>query len=104
VKQEKGSYTSSRLVHFSEVGSPTSYCGVFIAGPYPHWALMGTRGDLKIHPMSIDGPIKCFAPFDNVNCPKGFLYFNGKEEMRICLFPSQLNYDCPWPTRKVRTY
>lgn len=26
--------------------------------------------------MGIDGPIDSFAPFHNVNCPRGFLYFN----------------------------
>ena len=26
--------------------------------------------------MSIDGAVTCFASFHNVNCPKGFLYFN----------------------------
>lgn len=26
--------------------------------------------------MSIDGPIESFSPFHNINCPKGFLYFN----------------------------
>ena len=28
--------------------------------------------------MNIDGAVTCFAPFHNVNCPKGFLYFNKK--------------------------
>ena len=37
---------------------------------------MTTRGSLRIHPMIIDGPITCFSSFHNVNCPKGFLYFN----------------------------
>lgn len=49
---------------------------VFICGPYPHWLFMTQRGSLRIHPMGIDGAITCFAPFHNVNCPKGFLYFN----------------------------
>ena len=26
--------------------------------------------------MNIDGPVLSFAPFRNVNCPQGFLYFN----------------------------
>lgn len=26
--------------------------------------------------MTIDGPIESFSPFHNINCPKGFLYFN----------------------------
>jgi hypothetical protein len=49
---------------------------VFFCGPYPHWIFMTTRGSLRIHPMIIDGPITCFSSFHNVNCPKGFLYFN----------------------------
>lgn len=31
---------------------------------------------MRLHPMSIDGPIESFSPFHNINCPKGFLYFN----------------------------
>lgn len=37
---------------------------------------MTGRGALRLHPMGIDGPIDSFAPFHNVNCPRGFLYFN----------------------------
>ena len=49
---------------------------VFLCGPAPHWLLLSARGALRLHPMAIDGPIDSFAPFHNVNCPKGFLYFN----------------------------
>lgn len=49
---------------------------VFICGPSPHWMLVTSRGALRLHPMSIDGPIESFSPFHNINCPKGFLYFN----------------------------
>lgn len=49
---------------------------VFICGPSPHWLLVTGRGALRLHPMGIDGPIDSFAPFHNVNCPRGFLYFN----------------------------
>lgn len=49
---------------------------VFICGPSPHWLLVTARGALRLHPMSIDGPVDSFAPFHNINCPKGFLYFN----------------------------
>lgn len=38
--------------------------------------LVTSRGALRLHPMSIDGPIESFSPFHNINCPKGFLYFN----------------------------
>ena len=37
---------------------------------------MTSRGCLNAHPMTIDGAVPCFVPFHNVNCPKGFLYFN----------------------------
>lgn len=57
--------------------SPHSACPqVFICGPSPHWLLVTGRGALRLHPMGIDGPIDSFAPFHNVNCPRGFLYFN----------------------------
>lgn len=38
--------------------------------------------------MGIDGPIDSFAPFHNVNCPRGFLYFNrqvGRPQGSCCL-------------------
>ena len=37
---------------------------------------MTSRGQLCLHPMYIDGPVYAFAPFDNINCSNGFLYFN----------------------------
>lgn len=49
---------------------------MFICGPSPHWMLVTSRGAMRLHPMSIDGAIESFSPFHNINCPKGFLYFN----------------------------
>lgn len=77
------------------------YEGVFLCGPYPHWLMLTSRGELRTHPMPIDGPVPCFAAFHNVNCPQGFLYFNKKGELRICVLPTHLSYDAPWPVRKV---
>ena len=37
---------------------------------------MTSRGELRFHPMTIDGRLRSFASFNNVNCPQGFLYFN----------------------------
>jgi len=79
----------------------SGYSGVFVCGPSPHWIMMTPRGMLRIHPMSIDGPVTCFTPFHNVNCPKGFLYFNQQGELRICVLPTHLSYDAAWPVRKV---
>lgn len=70
--------------------------------------------------MVIDGEVLSFAPFNNVNCPQGFLYFNKKvitcennyccklmftllfqSELRIGVLPTHLSYDATWPVRKV---
>ncbi|XP_015127450.1 cleavage and polyadenylation specificity factor subunit 1 [Diachasma alloeum] len=88
----------SMMRYFSNIAG---YNGVFICGDYPHWIFLTSRGELRTHPMGIDGPIGSFTPFNNVNCPQGFLYFNRKEELRICVVPTHLSYDAPWPVRKV---
>ncbi|CAH1778692.1 unnamed protein product [Owenia fusiformis] len=93
-EKEQGKY----LTQFTDV---SGYNGVFVSGPCPYWLIMTTRGSLRCHPMSIDGWITCFAPFHNVNCPKGFLYFNRQDELRISVLPTHLSYDAPWPVRKV---
>ncbi|XP_067007220.1 cleavage and polyadenylation specificity factor subunit 1 isoform X2 [Anabrus simplex] len=87
-----------QLRYFSNIAG---YNGVFICGPYPHWLFLTSRGELRTHLMGIDGAVTCFAPFHNVNCPQGFLYFNKKAELRICVLPTHLSYDAPWPVRKV---
>lgn len=51
--------------------------------------------------MTIDGSIESFSPFHNINCPKGFLYFNKQGELRISVLPTYLSYDAPWPVRKI---
>ena len=88
----------SSLRYFHDIAS---YEGVFLPGPYPHWLFLTSRGELRTHPMSIDGSVTTFAPFHNINCPQGFLYFNRKAELRICVLPAHLSYDAPWPVRKV---
>ena len=79
----------------------SGYSGLFLSGLYPTWFIMTSRGELRQPEMSIDGAVKCFAPFHNMNCPKGFLYFNEDEDLRISVLPTQVSYDAPWPLRKV---
>ncbi len=74
-KKESMSAPRSSLRFFRDI---SGYEGVFVSGPYPHWLMLTARGELRCHPMSIDGSVSCFAPFHNVNCPNGFLYFNRK--------------------------
>ncbi|ESO86522.1 hypothetical protein LOTGIDRAFT_128853 [Lottia gigantea] len=93
----KKSFVQS-LRYFDDV---SGYAGVFVCGAYPHWLFMTTKGELRVHPMNIDGYVVCFTQFNNVNCPKGFLYFNTQNEMRICILPTHVTYDAPWPVRKL---
>lgn len=86
------------LRSFSKVAG---HNGVFICGQNPHLVLLTVRGELRCHPLHIDGPITCFAPFHNINCSQGFLYFNSEHKLRICILPTHLSYDEPWPLRKV---
>lgn len=79
----------------------SGYNGVFVCGRRPHWVFMTARGELRAHPMLGDGRIYSFATFHNVNCAKGFLFFNKYGELRICTLPTHLSYDSPWPIRKV---
>ena len=75
------------MSQWPDLGSGQGLEGVFICGPYPHWLILTGRGELRTHPMPIDGSIPCFAAFHNVNCPQGFIYFNRKSELRICILP-----------------
>ena len=90
--------SKNQLRHFHDIAG---YEGVFVCGPYPHWLMLSGRGELRTHPMPIDGSIPCFAAFNNVNCAQGFIYFNRKSELRISALPTHLSYDAPWPVRKV---
>uniref|UniRef100_A0A6Q2Y7M7 Cleavage and polyadenylation specificity factor subunit 1 n=1 Tax=Esox lucius TaxID=8010 RepID=A0A6Q2Y7M7_ESOLU len=81
---EEGSATvKGRVARFRYFEDISGYSGVFICGPSPHWMLVTSRGAMRLHPMTIDGPIESFSPFHNINCPKGFLYFNKQGELRI---------------------
>uniref|UniRef100_A0A452HAF7 Cleavage and polyadenylation specificity factor subunit 1 n=1 Tax=Gopherus agassizii TaxID=38772 RepID=A0A452HAF7_9SAUR len=98
---EESGGARGRVARFRYFEDIYGYSGVFICGPSPHWLLVTARGALRLHPMTIDGLIESFAPFHNVNCPKGFLYFNRQGELRISVLPAYLSYDAPWPVRKI---
>ncbi|XP_036421767.1 cleavage and polyadenylation specificity factor subunit 1 isoform X2 [Colossoma macropomum] len=90
-----------RVARFRYFEDISGYSGVFICGPSPHWMFVTSRGAMRLHPMTIDGSIESFSAFHNVNCPKGFLYFNKQGELRISVLPTYLSYDAPWPVRKI---
>ena len=86
------------LKPFSDI---SGYSGVFLCGSFPSWFFVTSRGELRRHEMNIDGAIMTFASFHNINCSKGFLYFNQKNDLRISLLPTQVTYDATWPLRKI---
>ncbi|XP_051526250.1 cleavage and polyadenylation specificity factor subunit 1-like [Myxocyprinus asiaticus] len=98
---EESLVVRGRVARFRYFQDISGYSGVFICGPSPHWMLVTSRGAMRLHPMTIDGAIESFSPFHNVNCPKGFLYFNKQGELRISVLPTYLSYDAPWPVRKI---
>ncbi|MGH0175901.1 UNVERIFIED_CONTAM: hypothetical protein FKN15_071653 [Acipenser sinensis] len=98
---EDAAVVKGRAARFRYFEDISGYSGVFICGPSPNWLLVTSRGALRLHPMTIDGSIECFSPFHNINCPKGFLYFNKQGELRISVLPTYLSYDAPWPVRKI---
>lgn len=66
------------------------------------------KGELRTHHFNDDtiacnsGSIKCFAEFNNVNCPNGFLYFNlSDENLRISTFAEEFSVDFDCPMQKV---
>ncbi|KAI8928665.1 CPSF A subunit region-domain-containing protein [Entophlyctis helioformis] len=103
------------------------YAGVFVTGERPCWIMvaqstrqldlqlvkpegeqhripcaLGTGTSvLRVHPMSVDGPVQCFAPLHNINVPHGFVFINAKGSLRICQLPAQFNFDHDWPVCKV---
>ncbi|RWS28719.1 Cleavage and polyadenylation specificity factor subunit 1-like protein [Leptotrombidium deliense] len=95
---EKGLDCKYWFRNFSDI---SGYSGVFLCGIHPHWIFMTSRGELRVHEMNIDGPVTSFASFHNINCPKGFLYFNTRGDLRIGVLPTHVTYDAPWPVRKV---
>lgn len=76
--RSKNNLLSSEVCQLRYFSNIANYNGVFICGNNPHWVFLTSRGEFRMHPMYIDGPIQCFAQFHNVNCPQGFLYFNTK--------------------------
>uniref|UniRef100_A0A8C1SWR3 Cleavage and polyadenylation specificity factor subunit 1 n=1 Tax=Cyprinus carpio TaxID=7962 RepID=A0A8C1SWR3_CYPCA len=81
----------ARVARFRYFQDISGYSGVFICGPSPHWMLVTSRGAMRLHPMTIDGAIESFSPFHNINCPKGFLYFNkqGYVALGTCLIQGE---------------
>lgn len=83
--------------------------GVCVCGnSRSYFVYLTIKGELRTHQFndhtvtSHSGSIKCFAEFNNVNCPTGFLYFNlTDDDLKISAFPENLLVDAICPMQKV---
>ncbi|KHJ89410.1 CPSF A subunit region [Oesophagostomum dentatum] len=76
--------------------------GVMLSGAYPCLVLVGAWGGLQCHPLTIDGPLSAFTPFNNQNVPNGFLYIaKNLQELRIARLQTDYDYELPFPCKKV---
>lgn len=63
-----------RMVRFDGLGEQIPHNGLMVAGEVPLW-LIACRGSLVAHPGAV-GPglaVSGFTPFNNINCPHGFI-------------------------------
>lgn len=74
---------------------------MIVCGATPHFLFLSPKGELRVHRTYGYTLMKSFAPFNNINCPNGFLYFDNSRELKISVLPNYLSYDAPWPVRKV---
>lgn len=65
---------------------PLQHNGLFICGHYPA-LLVSERGEFRLHPLTVDGPILSFTTFNNEHCPNGFLYISESGKMRVAHLP-----------------
>ncbi|XP_037944960.1 cleavage and polyadenylation specificity factor subunit 1 [Teleopsis dalmanni] len=82
-------------------GNISGLNGVMICGVNPRLVFLTTKGELRVHKIFGNSSIRSFAPFNNINCPQGFLYFDTTYYLKISVLPSYLTYDSPWAIRKV---
>ena len=73
-----------------------------------YFVFLTIKGELRVHRFNDDtiqsnsSSIKCFAAFNNVNCPNGFLYFNiTDDDLKISVLPENLTVDAHFPMQKV---
>ncbi|KAJ3215584.1 Cleavage and polyadenylation specificity factor subunit 1 [Dinochytrium kinnereticum] len=56
---------------------------------------------IRVHPCTVDGGMRTFTEFHNVNVENGFVYVTETGLLRLCQLPWQFNYDTDWPFCKV---
>lgn len=89
-----------RLHAFHRIGEDLPYAGFFVADQVPTWIIVN-RGSVFVHE-SASGllGVSSFAPFNNENCPHGFLAAT-KDGLVIANFAPRMKLDAQWPRRKL---
>lgn len=88
----------SMIRYFNNI---SGFNGVAVCGDKPYILLLTSRGELRTHRFYGKTIVKAIAPFNNINCPNGFLYFDEQYELKIAVLPGYLSYDSIWPSRKI---
>lgn len=97
---------TQKLRYFTNInGLP----GVCICGNRrSYFVYLTIKGELRTHQFNDESlscnssSIKCFAEFNNVNCPNGFLYFNiSDDNLKISTFPEDFTVDADCPMQKT---
>lgn len=101
VSRTSSPISEPNLIYLFSTENIAGHSGVFLTGDKPYLVLLTANGELRTHRFYGQTAMKSFAPFNNVNCPNGLIYFDHTYELQIAIFPSYLNYDSYWPVRKV---
>ena len=95
------SSSSSCLYAFARIGEDLPYAGFFVAGDVPTWVIVH-KGNVYVHESTsaLAGSVSSFAPFNNENCPHGFLAAT-ENGLMIANFAPRMKLDAQWPRRKL---
>ncbi|KAI0224134.1 mRNA cleavage and polyadenylation factor subunit, partial [Massospora cicadina] len=85
---------------FCPFNNLAGFQGVFVAGKCPRVAVITSKNELRVHPISLDGEVMAFAALHNPNCPHGFAY-STLGSLRLAQLPPYYRLDLEMPARKV---
>ncbi|KAG5672216.1 hypothetical protein PVAND_002358 [Polypedilum vanderplanki] len=97
---------TQKLRHFSNINGMSGVC--ICGNRRSYFVYLTIKGELRTHQFNDDsitinsGSMRCFAEFNNANCPNGFLYFNiSDDNLKISVFPEQFIVDADTPMHKT---
>lgn len=94
-------FLTENVYFFYFLDNVAGHNGIIICGLKPYFVILTARGELRTHQFFGNTVMNSLAPFNNVNCPNGVIYFDQNLELQIAIFPTYLTYDSYWPVRKV---